>query len=126
MEYILILFVYRLYFFKQMTANEMRMSDRSSDVCSTDLGRRPHDHHEPRLPVPVPPPPAPPRRVRHHRGTRTARRSALHRPLRPRHRPTPLRAPGPTHVRDDPRLPPAPSRTTPPPLLHRQLTHPRV
>src|SRR3546814_8870009 len=37
--YALILFVH-LFFFKQKTAYEMRISDWSSDVCSSDLGRR--------------------------------------------------------------------------------------
>src|SRR3546814_9955106 len=31
------------FFFKQKTAYEMRISDWSSDVCSSDL----HDHHDP-------------------------------------------------------------------------------
>src|SRR3546814_5755653 len=30
-----------VFFFKQKTAYEMRISDWSSDVCSSDLGRRP-------------------------------------------------------------------------------------
>src|SRR3546814_2049444 len=30
------------FFFKQKTAYEMRISDWSSDVCSSDLGRRAH------------------------------------------------------------------------------------
>src|SRR3546814_8143433 len=30
-------------FFKQKTAYEMRISDRSSDVCSSDLRKREHD-----------------------------------------------------------------------------------
>src|SRR3546814_5910963 len=33
-----ILFVYFFFFFKQKTAYEMRISDWSSDVCSSDLG----------------------------------------------------------------------------------------
>src|SRR3546814_6998589 len=32
------------FFFKQKTAYEMRISDWSSDVCSSDLGLRPHGH----------------------------------------------------------------------------------
>src|SRR3546814_4472738 len=31
------LFIFRLFFFKQKTAYEMRISDWSSDVCSSDL-----------------------------------------------------------------------------------------
>src|SRR3546814_4467552 len=34
--------VYLLFFFKQKTAYEMRISDWSSDVCSSDLGRCGH------------------------------------------------------------------------------------
>src|SRR3546814_4140911 len=37
------------FFFKQKTAYEMRISDWSSDVCSSDL---PDSGHFPRLPVP--------------------------------------------------------------------------
>src|SRR3546814_7882276 len=33
-------FVVRFFFFKQKTADEMRISDWSSDVCSSDLDRR--------------------------------------------------------------------------------------
>src|SRR3546814_2678597 len=33
-------FLYFFFFFKQKTAYEMRISDWSSDVCSSDLGRR--------------------------------------------------------------------------------------
>src|SRR3546814_2422263 len=57
-------FVFCFFFFKQKTAYEMRISDWSSDVCSSDLqhrrarpvpgpsdhqrdGRRPHHHQEP-------------------------------------------------------------------------------
>src|SRR3546814_8857031 len=32
-------FIVRVYFFKQTTAYELRISDWSSDVCSSDLGR---------------------------------------------------------------------------------------
>src|SRR3546814_3750906 len=32
--------LYSFFFFKQKTAYEMRISDWSSDVCSSDLGRR--------------------------------------------------------------------------------------
>src|SRR3546814_10247391 len=32
-----------VFFFKQKTAYEMRISDWSSDVCSSDLGREVHD-----------------------------------------------------------------------------------
>src|SRR3546814_15290306 len=38
-----------LFFFKQKTAYEMRISDWSSDVCSSDLGRF-HHHHAQRQP----------------------------------------------------------------------------
>src|SRR3546814_2951648 len=42
-----------LFLFKQKTAYEMRISDWSSDVCSSDLELRHLDHHgaETRLPV---------------------------------------------------------------------------
>src|SRR3546814_5295264 len=43
----LTLCVYVFFFFKQKTAYEMRISDWSSDVCSSDLRRR---HSLPRLP----------------------------------------------------------------------------
>src|SRR3546814_4594481 len=33
-----------IFFFKQKTAYEMRISDWSSDVCSSDLVRRDHHH----------------------------------------------------------------------------------
>src|SRR3546814_4775503 len=33
------------FFFKQKTAYEMRISDWSSDVCSSDLSRKQGDHH---------------------------------------------------------------------------------
>src|SRR3546814_7210535 len=36
-EYILLLLFFVLFFFKQKTAYEMRISDWSSDVCSSDL-----------------------------------------------------------------------------------------
>src|SRR3546814_19435183 len=40
----MVLFLYVMCFFKQKTAYEMRISDWSSDVCSSDLGwpTRPH------------------------------------------------------------------------------------
>src|SRR3546814_15421767 len=38
------------FFFKQKTAYEMRISDWSSDVCSSDLSQRPR-HRLPRLPI---------------------------------------------------------------------------
>src|SRR3546814_2551075 len=43
------------FFFKQKTAYEMRISDWSSDVCSSDLSRKihPHDSQQPRFPVPM-------------------------------------------------------------------------
>src|SRR3546814_7753928 len=34
---VLLVFMYRFFFFKQKTAYEMRISDWSSDVCSSDL-----------------------------------------------------------------------------------------
>src|SRR3546814_11031052 len=34
------MFIFVFFFFKQKTAYEMRISDWSSDVCSSDLGRR--------------------------------------------------------------------------------------
>src|SRR3546814_13818072 len=34
------LFLQRIFFFKQKTADEMRISDWSSDVCSSDLNKR--------------------------------------------------------------------------------------
>src|SRR3546814_16545102 len=40
------------FFFKQKTAYEMRISDWSSDVCSSDLGRRP-EHYWKALPSEV-------------------------------------------------------------------------
>src|SRR3546814_8118760 len=51
MSVLLFVFVYLFFFFKQKTAYEMRISDWSSDVCSSDLksralkrmGRRPRD-----------------------------------------------------------------------------------
>src|SRR3546814_5696258 len=38
------IFCYFFFFFKQKTAYEMRISDWSSDVCSSDLGSRPVGH----------------------------------------------------------------------------------
>src|SRR3546814_5749076 len=37
-----------IFFFKQKTAYEMRISDWSSDVCSSDLPRRAHQQSRPR------------------------------------------------------------------------------
>src|SRR3546814_10533203 len=48
-----------IFFFKQKTAYEMRISDWSSDVCSSDLKYRPLLS----LPNGRPPPPKPPRPV---------------------------------------------------------------
>src|SRR3546814_3333750 len=42
--------VFFFFFFKQKTAYEMRISDWSSDVCSSDLARLP-GHRQPDLPV---------------------------------------------------------------------------
>src|SRR3546814_6297527 len=39
-------FVCRCFFFKQKTAYEMRISDWSSDVCSSDLGQRREQHEQ--------------------------------------------------------------------------------
>src|SRR3546814_7604176 len=38
--FLLVLFAYVFFFFKQKTAYEMRISDWSSDVCSSDLRRK--------------------------------------------------------------------------------------
>src|SRR3546814_16926559 len=38
-------FIFMFFFFKQKTAYEMRISDWSSDVCSSDLGWWPVSHH---------------------------------------------------------------------------------
>src|SRR3546814_5497237 len=38
--------VFFVFFFKQKTAYEMRISDWSSDVCSSDLGVRRPDHRD--------------------------------------------------------------------------------
>src|SRR3546814_7387698 len=39
MRLCLCVFLFSVFFFKQKTAYEMRISDWSSDVCSSDLGR---------------------------------------------------------------------------------------
>src|SRR3546814_3917439 len=56
------------FFFKQKTAYEMRISDWSSDVCSSDLGRPgvagPGGRRPPHRSSPDPPSPAPPGRSR--------------------------------------------------------------
>src|SRR3546814_2922979 len=41
--YLLLVYVVYFFFFKQKTAYEMRISDWSSDVCSSDLRRQDHD-----------------------------------------------------------------------------------
>src|SRR3546814_3080722 len=41
--------MYVVFFFKQKTAYEMRISDWSSDVCSSDLRRVPHDAQDGRV-----------------------------------------------------------------------------
>src|SRR3546814_7278182 len=41
MRLLLVFFCHLFFFFKQKTAYEMRISDWSSDVCSSDLGREP-------------------------------------------------------------------------------------
>src|SRR3546814_2277661 len=40
------------FFFKQKTAYEMRISDWSSDVCSSDLMKKGHGHGRARAPTP--------------------------------------------------------------------------
>src|SRR3546814_6806941 len=45
----LLSFVFLFFFFKQKTAYEMRISDWSSDVCSSDLVMPPRELHEPDL-----------------------------------------------------------------------------
>src|SRR3546814_2555280 len=42
---VFIIIVFFFFFFKQKTAYEMRISDWSSDVCSSDLHRRPGRRH---------------------------------------------------------------------------------
>src|SRR3546814_2784129 len=46
-------YVCRFFFFKQKTAYEMRISDWSSDVCSSDLLRRFRPLFQPALPIPL-------------------------------------------------------------------------
>src|SRR3546814_3814938 len=46
MGVVLFLCVYGFFFFKQKTAYEMRISDWSSDVCSSDLPRADHQRYE--------------------------------------------------------------------------------
>src|SRR3546814_5186463 len=59
----LVIFVF--FFFKQKTAYEMRMSDWSSDVCSSDLAAPPPDVSPPDVSPPGASPPAlPPPPVR--------------------------------------------------------------
>src|SRR3546814_2572662 len=48
-----ILLFHFVFFFKQKTAYEMRISDWSSDVCSSDLGRRVGIHARRRVPGPL-------------------------------------------------------------------------
>src|SRR3546814_10717414 len=40
MQYVSVVYKFMFFFFKQKTAYEMRISDWSSDVCSSDLLRR--------------------------------------------------------------------------------------
>src|SRR3546814_15155315 len=51
----LIIFFFKFFFFKQKTAYEMRISDWSSDVCSSDLPRPPPlpDRPDTIMPTPV-------------------------------------------------------------------------
>src|SRR3546814_6602718 len=71
------MFFLSVFFFKQKTAYELRISDWSSDVCSSDLWagpRRRHRRRRLRRAVPAPPPP-PPGPARHpDRGRRRSRR----------------------------------------------------
>src|SRR3546814_3283817 len=55
-RYVLLVFVWLFFFFKQKTAYEMRISDWSSDVCSSDLNRRGRERpgHAGTRPVPGP------------------------------------------------------------------------
>src|SRR3546814_6403025 len=43
------MYVWYIFFFKQKTAYEMRISDWSSDVCSSDLTELLGFHHAPRI-----------------------------------------------------------------------------
>src|SRR3546814_3984231 len=52
------LLFYCFFFFKQKTAYEMRISDWSSDVCSSDLNVMAYLNSMSGSPIPVPPPPA--------------------------------------------------------------------
>src|SRR3546814_12328695 len=133
--------VLRIFFFKQKTAYEMRISDWSSDVCSSDLGgcdRRfwgvllpiptfvipdlirdpltpPNEKLAPRLPPPSPAPSNAPRTPPHpHHPTPPA--------APPCHQPRPLSRPPPLHTPPPP--PPAAPRLARPPLLH--ATNPAV
>src|SRR3546814_8707233 len=51
--YVYILFIAFFFFFKQKTAYEMRISDWSSDVCSSDLSRKHGRHRFPGLRAPL-------------------------------------------------------------------------
>src|SRR3546814_20425617 len=55
----LVLFVLFFFFFKQKTAYEMRISDWSSDVCSSDLGLARPRSAEQQIPEPDPVAPIP-------------------------------------------------------------------
>src|SRR3546814_1565623 len=46
--------VYMVFVFKQKTAYEMRISDWSSDVCSSDLRPAAHAHQAPATQIPLP------------------------------------------------------------------------
>src|SRR3546814_2610558 len=59
-----------IFFFKQKTAYEMRISDWSSDVCSSDLPRRAHQQSRPRG---APGGAEPPRRLARRRDRRQPR-----------------------------------------------------
>src|SRR3546814_20404137 len=105
------------FFFKQKTAYEMRISDWSSDVCSSDLDQRdPHRH----VRRPPPRPTVPTRRPRTEAGQAadtpprlTHTRPGRRRPHRPRTRRT-----GPGTGAD--RSGPGPRR---PPRRHTRITH---
>src|SRR3546814_10346627 len=58
------MFSFVFFVFKQKTAYELRISDWSSDVCSSDLGRRPGVRHGPRPRDPCGPGIRTPRRLR--------------------------------------------------------------
>src|SRR3546814_3710274 len=76
------------FFFKQKTAYEMRISDWSSDVCSSDLRRRAQSRHEPALSVQ--PPVRPGNRADHARPAISQHIGKAAEGTRPRHRAWPV------------------------------------